>query len=250
MSLFNSLRAGWRLLLCIGQIAGGMWICAVIFPFLGTEQRMGHIARWSKRMLHVLGIGLRVSGEPPNAGATLIIANHVSWIDILAINAVRPSRFVSKADIRAWPLLGWLIACAGTLFIERERKRDAMRVVHMTADALRTGETVAVFPEGTTSDGHGLLPFHANLLQAAIATETPVQGVALRYSDSRETVSSAAAFIGEQTLAASLWAVLSASRMTAHVRLLPPQATRQLERRALAQRLEGQIGEALAGLPG
>ena len=94
---------------------------------------------------------------------------------------MRPARFVSKADVRHWPLLGWLVACGGTLFIERERKRDALRVVHQMAEALQAGETVAVFPEGTTSDGHGLLPFHANLLQAAIATETPVQPVALRY---------------------------------------------------------------------
>ena len=124
-----------------------------------------------------------VSGTP-RPGATLLLANHISWLDIVAIHAVAPqARFVSKADVLAWPLLGWLIKGAGTLFIERERKRDALRVLHQVAEALKAGDTVAVFPEGTTGDGATLLPFHANLLQAAIATGTPVQRVALRYSD-------------------------------------------------------------------
>src|SRR6185295_16037591 len=148
---------------------------------------------WNARLLRLLGIALHSSGTP-RQGATLIVANHVSWLDILAINAVHPCRFVSKADVRHWPLIGWLVACGGTLFIERERKRDALRVVHQVADALRQGQTLAVFPEGTTSDGHGLLPFHANLLQAAVATSTPVQPVALRFSDATHEVSIAVEF--------------------------------------------------------
>ena len=116
--------------------------------------------------------------------ATLVTANHVSWLDIAAVHAVCPqARFVSKADVRHWPLLGWLIGAVGTLFIERERKRDAMRVVHQMAESLIAGDVVAVFPEGTTGDGRALLPFHANLLQAAIAAEAPVQPVALRYTE-------------------------------------------------------------------
>jgi len=242
------LRACWRLLMCGVQLAGGMLICALAFPFLNAGQRMEQVGRWSRRMLRALGIGLRASGTP-RPGATLFVSNHVSWLDILAIDAVQPVRFVSKADVRAWPLLGWLVACGGTLFIERERKRDAVRVVHLMAEALKSGEKVAVFPEGTTSSGHALLPFHANLLQAAIATEVPVQAVALRFSDARESVSSAAAFIGEQTLAQSLWAVLNADGLVAHVNVLVPQGTRHLDRRALAAKLEAEIAEALAGLP-
>ena len=123
-------------------------------------------------MLRMLGVSLHSEGAP-HGGPALVVANHVSWLDILAINAVHPVRFVSKADVRGWPLVGWVVACGGTLFIERERKRDALRVVHQVAQALAQGQTIAVFPEGTTSEGHGLLPFHANLLQSAIATGTP-----------------------------------------------------------------------------
>ena len=223
----------------------GALICALIFPFSSTERRMQHVGRWSARMLDVLGIELQVSGTPAS-GATLFVANHVSWLDILAINAVRPLRFVSKSDIRSWPLLGWLVACGGTLFIERERPRDAVRVVHLIAEALKAGGQIAVFPEGTTSGGHGVLPFHANLLQAAIATQMPIQAIALRYSDAQQPVSAAAAYAGNTTLIESLWAVVTGDRVCARVALLPIQSTSGWERRALAEQLRGSIAAELA----
>ena len=142
----------------------------------------------------------------PAAGGSLLAANHVSWLDIMAIHAVVPqARFVSKADVKAWPLIARLVDSAGTLYLERERKRDALRVVHAVAEALRAGQVVAIFPEGTTSTGHGLLPFHANLLQAAIATATPVQPVALRFSEAANAVSEAVEFVGATSLLRSLW---------------------------------------------
>ena len=239
-----TLRAVWRLCCCAAYTLQGALICGLVFPFLKPPQRMLKVGRWSRRMLTALGVTLQVSGRP-RPGATLFVANHISWLDILAINAVQPVRFVSKADVRHWPLLGWLVACGGTLFIERERKRDALRVVHLLAQALKQGEKVAVFPEGTTGDGHALLPFHANLLQAAIATETPVQAIALRFSDAQHAVSPAVAFLGDTTLAQSLWWVVKATGLCAQVHLLPPQATRHLDRRALSDKLRDEIGGAL-----
>jgi 1-acyl-sn-glycerol-3-phosphate acyltransferase len=232
--------------LCRGVLHGlhGALICALVFPFLQPAQRMLRVGWWSARTLAVLGITLEVHGTP-HAGPVLLAANHISWLDILAINAVHPVRFVSKADVRHWPVLGWMVACGGTLFIERERKRDALRVVHQVAAALQGGETIAVFPEGTTSDGQSLLPFHANLLQAAIATEAPVQPVALRFSDSRHAVSPAAAYVGDTTLAQSMWQVVLADGLCASVHLLPALVTRQLDRRALAERIQAEIAAAL-----
>lgn len=241
----RTLRAVGRLLRCLLHILRGMLICAVVFPFISAPKRMAHVGRWSVRMLSVLGIELRASGAM-GAQPTLFVANHVSWIDILAINAVRPVRFVSKSDIRAWPLLGWLVACGGTLFIERTRSRDALRVLHLVADALRAGEQIAVFPEGTTSDGFGVLPFHANLLQAAISAEVPVQAIALRFSDASQPVSAAAAYVGDMTLAQSLWAVVSAHRLTAHVNFLPARPSHHQDRRALALQLSDEIAAQLA----
>jgi 1-acyl-sn-glycerol-3-phosphate acyltransferase len=236
--------ACWRLLCCAVHLMHGALICSFAFPFLKPARRLQLVGWWCARLLDLLGVALRVSGTPRRR-ATLVVANHISWLDILAINAVQPVRFVSKADVRRWPLLGWLVACGGTLFIERERKRDALRVVHQVAKALQAGDMVALFPEGTTSDGHALLPFHANLLQASIATETPVQPVALRFGDAHDAVSAAAAYVGDTSLLQSLWWVVTARGLRAHVTWLPPQATAHLDRRALAERLREQIGVAL-----
>ncbi|HJV62315.1 MAG TPA: lysophospholipid acyltransferase family protein [Albitalea sp.] len=240
-----------RAVLALARIAGavlhllhGALICAAVFPFLDATGRQRRVGWWSRRMLRVLGIALDTRGLP-RGGSTLVVANHISWLDILAINAVQPARFVSKADVRRWPLIGWLVASAGTLFIERERKRDALRVVHQVAGALGRGDTIAVFPEGTTSEGHDLLPFHANLLQAAIATETPIQPVALRFSDSREPVSRAAAYVGDTHLLRSVWSVVSASQMRASIAWLLPVETRHADRRALAELVRGHIAAAL-----
>jgi 1-acyl-sn-glycerol-3-phosphate acyltransferase len=238
------LRACWRLLRVLVHGLHGVLVGALVFPFLAPPQRMQRVGWWSAKMLRMLGIGLSHAGTL-HAGPLLVVANHVSWLDILAINAVRPVRFVSKADVRHWPLLGWLVACGGTLFIERERKRDALRVVHQVAEALRSGEVVAVFPEGTTSDGRGVLPFHANLLQAAIATETPVQPLALRYRDAHAAVSAAAPYIGDTSLAESLWAVALAQGLQVHVQVEPAQGTRHLDRRALAEHLREIIASRL-----
>jgi len=164
----------------------------------------------------------------------------------MAIHAVCPeARFVSKADVQRWPLLNRLVAGGDTLYIERERLRDAVRVVHQVAEALRAGDTVAVFPEGTVGDGHALLPFHANLLQAAIATDTPVQPVALRYSDARHAVSPAAQYVGDTTLAQSLWLLACGDGVAVSLWVLGAQGTAHADRRALAERLRGLIAEQL-----
>jgi 1-acyl-sn-glycerol-3-phosphate acyltransferase len=200
-------------------------------------------------LLRLLGVGLQVSGQA-RPGATLLIANHVSWLDITALHAVVPqARFVSKADVQRWPLLGWMVRGAGTLFIERERKRDALRVVHAMAAALRAGQTVAVFPEGTTGPGPEPLAFHANLLQAAIATATPVQPAVLRFHQPGQRFSAAAEYTGDTTLLQSMWRIAAARGLGVSVQLLPPEATAHADRRALALHLHQRISEALHARP-
>jgi 1-acyl-sn-glycerol-3-phosphate acyltransferase len=235
------LRAGWRLLRMGVHLLHGMAVMALRFPAADAARRQEHIRWWSAKLVRMAGLQLVVSGTP-RPGATLLVANHISWLDIAAVHAVAPqARFVSKADVLAWPLLGWLIKTAGTLFIERERKRDAVRVLHQVAEALRAGDTVAVFPEGTTGDGASLLPFHANLLQSAIATATPVQCVAIRYSDPAHRFSPAVQFLGETTLLQSVWRIVSAAGLRVHVDLLLPQGARHADRRALAEHLRALI---------
>jgi 1-acyl-sn-glycerol-3-phosphate acyltransferase len=243
--VWRTLRASWRLARAVLHGLHGVAIVVLRFPSLDAAGRRARIAWWSARLLRVLGLDLQVQGRL-RAGAKLVVANHVSWLDIMAVHAVCPeARFVSKADVQHWPLINRLVASAGTLYLEREKRRDALRVVHRMAEALAAGDTVAVFPEGTTSDGRGLLPFHANLLQAAIATATPVQPVVLRYADATHAVSPAAEFLGATTLAQSLWRLACGEGLVVHLQVLPAQGSAHADRRALAARLQSLVAEAL-----
>ena len=238
-------RAAWRLLRCGAHGLHGLAIVLLRFGALDAAQRHARIRWWSAKTLRLMGVALQVEGSV-RPGGTLLVANHVSWLDISALHAVAPhARFVSKADIQSWPLLSRLADAAGTLYLERERKRDALRVVHVVAQALGGDQTVAIFPEGTTSDGRALLPFHANLLQAAIATGTPVQPVALRFSDARAPISTAVEFVGSTTLVESLWRVACADGLVAHLTWLPARGSRHADRRALARTLREDIAAQL-----
>jgi 1-acyl-sn-glycerol-3-phosphate acyltransferase len=241
--------AAWRLAREAVHLLHGMAIMALRFPSLDAVGRQQRVQWWSAKLLRLAGIKFASDGVP-HPGATLLVANHVSWLDIVAIHAACPqARFVSKADVLAWPLLGWLIRGAGTLFIQRERRRDAMRVVHEMANALKRGDTVAVFPEGTTGTGEQVLPFHANLLQAAIATEVPVQLAVLRYSEPGHRFSTAAHYVGDTTLLQSMWWVMGARGLRVDLCLLPAQRTRHADRRALAAHLRSAAQQVLDGEP-
>jgi 1-acyl-sn-glycerol-3-phosphate acyltransferase len=241
----RALRAAWRILRAVVHGLHGLAIAVAGFESLSADVREARIRWWSTKMLRVMGIRLQVEGAP-NAGGTLIVANHISWLDIMAVHAVIPqARFVSKADVKHWPLLSRLVTAGGTLYLERERKRDALRVVHLMAEALSAGQTVAVFPEGTTSDGRTLLPFHGNLLQAAIGAGVPVQPIALRYSDTTSAISDAVEFVGETTLLRSLWQVANGEGVVAHVMLESARPSANADRRVLAEMLRDDIAARL-----
>lgn len=241
----RGLRAIWRLLRIALHVLHGVAIVLSGFGRLDRDERLRRVQWWAGKMLRVAGVAHRVDGAA-RPGGVLLVINHVSWLDIVAIHAACPqARFVSKADVKHWPVLSRLVDAAGTLYLERERRRDAMRVVHHMGEALAAGDTVAVFPEGTTGTGHALLPFHANLLQAAIATATPVQPVALRFADAHDAVSAAVAYVGDTSLLQSLWWVACAEGLSVRVQFLDVQGSAHADRRALAQHLREQIEAAL-----
>jgi 1-acyl-sn-glycerol-3-phosphate acyltransferase len=244
----RTLVAIWRLLGVVGMVIRGLWLAGVVIPRQDAAGRHAILQGWSVRMLRCLGVEVHTSGRA-HPGAVLVVANHVSWLDIPALHASAPQvRFVSKADIAHWPLLGRLTRAGGTLFIERERKRDAVRVVHEIAAALRQADAVAVFPEGTTGAGYDVMPFHANLLQAAITTGTVVQPVALRYSEPGHAVSIATQFVGDTTLGQSLMKVCRARGLVVDVHFLAPEPVGELDRRVLAQRLQDRIAAELRAM--
>jgi 1-acyl-sn-glycerol-3-phosphate acyltransferase len=235
----------WRALRMLAHIAHGVFIVQMRWSGFDTPTKQRHVGWWSGKLLRVLGVRLESPG-PQAPAPRLITANHISWLDIAAMHAVMPeARFVSKADIATWPLVGSLATAVGTLYIERASKRDALRVVHKTAEALAAGETVAVFPEGTTGPGYPLLPLHGNLLQAAISTHTPLQPVVLRWHQPGQPYSEAAQYIGQMTLTESLWRILTAKDLAVEVRSLPAMPTEGLDRRHLAEALAETISTAL-----
>jgi 1-acyl-sn-glycerol-3-phosphate acyltransferase len=241
----SALRAAGRLAHALGHALSGWCTIAFVFPRLAQAERDARVQAWARRMLEVLGVALELRGSPPQQGPVLLVANHISWLDILVMHAARHCRFVAKAQVRRWPLIGTLATGGGTLYIERESRRDALRVVHHMAEALRAGDIVAVFPEGTTSDGRALLPFHANLLQAAISARVPVQPVALSFLDAASRAPSfAASYVGDETLVGSLWRMLAAPPMVAVVAFGEPQQAHGRERRTWA----AQLREAVAAL--
>jgi 1-acyl-sn-glycerol-3-phosphate acyltransferase len=221
----------------------GLLTILLRFPRMSQEQRAIRIQAWSRGMLARLGVRLQVIGDPALAGPLLLVANHISWLDITSLHAARFCRFVSKADVRRWPLIGALASGVGTLFIQRESRRDAMRVVHHMAESLRQGDVLAVFPEGTTSDGQSLLPFHANLLQAAIAADAPIQPVALQFIDGHGRRSLAPCYIGDDTLLASVWRTVRARGITVQIVFGEPQTAAGRERRAWAEELRATVAQ-------
>lgn len=225
----------------------GLATCALVFPLAGAARRMQLVRRWSRRLLGICGVTLAQQGAALEHA--LVAANHLSWLDIFVINAVAPSRFVAKAEIRAWPALGWLVAQAGTVFIARGSRRDLRATFKGIVGQLEQGARVAFFPEGTTAAQGTLLPFHANLFEAAIDAGVPVQPLALAYLDAEGRPHPGIDFTGDISFAASMIAILKGPPIAARLDWLAPIETRgaNAHRRALSGATEAAIGAALDG---
>jgi 1-acyl-sn-glycerol-3-phosphate acyltransferase len=191
---------------------------------------------WCRAIVRASGVRVRVTGSAAPTGGLLLVAHHVSWLDIPLLAAVRPARMLAKAEIRRWPVAGALAARGGALFIERDRLRALPRTVAQIAEALRAGAAVAAFPEGSTWCGRAHGRFHRAVFQAALDARVPVQPVRIRYRRAGGAAGTAAAFVGNDTLLASLWRVASADGLTAEVEVrpaVPPGA--HPDRRTLAR---------------
>ncbi len=241
----NRLAACWKLARALLHAIIGLIIILILFPRITPENRQRRVQVWSAEMLVCLGLELRVTGQPAATGPMLLAANHISWVDITALHAARFCKFVSKADVKHWPLIGALASGVGTLFIERESRRDAMRMVQHMAQSLRDGDVLAIFPEGTTSDGTSLRPFHANLFQAAISADAPVQPVAINFIDIQSgKLTTAPGYINDDTLLVSVWRTLCTPGIAVVINFGSPQTAQGRDRRAWA----AQVREAVAQL--
>lgn len=223
---------------------------AVCFPFYDDAKRMGWVRRWAAGLLAILAIRVKVSGTPPVAGVApaMIVANHVSWLDIFAINAVRKVRFVAKSEIRRWPVFGWLCAQGSALFIERARRHHAAHINRQMTAALRQGDLFVVFPEGYTSAGDVVMPFHTSLLQPALECDAMLYPVAIRYTRADGSLCSEADYEGDKSMLGSLRLILTQPVINARLQFLAPLACAGKHRRELAYETSRLIAGAL-GVP-
>lgn len=240
IQLVRCIRLGLHLL-------SGAATIACVYPLIRDSRRLRLKQNWSRQLFDILGIRLdaQLAGVEPGS---LFVANHISWLDIYALNAARPMAFVSKAEVRQWPLFGWLAANTDTVFLRRGKGRDA-KMVNSEIDGLLNAEKdVAIFPEGTTTNGTLLLNFHSALMQPAVDTGRPVQPVALSYFDSDGRHSLAPAYAGETTMGQCLAAILACRSLTIRLRPTPPLDPKTRQRRELALAARGAIAFNL-GLP-
>ncbi|MFE7168746.1 lysophospholipid acyltransferase family protein [Streptomyces sp. NPDC057616] len=205
------------------------------------------VRRWCRWIVRAAGVQVRITGAAAPTGGLLLVANHISWLDIPLLAAVRPARMLAKSDIRGWPVAGWLTARSGALFIDRDRLRALPQTVAQIADALRQGQAVGVFPEGSTWCGRAQGTFRRAAFQAALDAGVPVQPVRLRYRIEGGTPSTVPAFIGDDALLTSVWRVLTARGLVAEVEVREAIAPGvHGDRRALARAAQptttGQLG--------
>jgi 1-acyl-sn-glycerol-3-phosphate acyltransferase len=244
--MFNTLGSTVRALHFLLHLLLGL-LLALIYPRLPQQAKRRILQDWSAKLLRILNVRIELADNQHLRAShnALIVCNHISWLDIFVLNAVVPMRFVAKAEVRHWPVLGWLCARAETLFIERGKARAAARINANMIELLQRGEILAVFPEGTTTDGSQLAHFHSSLIQPAIDAAGNIQPLALRYLDDQGAPSLLPAYVGEMSFVSSLRNILGARRLHVRLTCLAPLDARLGDRRVLTALARQQIHSAL-----
>ncbi|HEY3644430.1 MAG TPA: lysophospholipid acyltransferase family protein [Gammaproteobacteria bacterium] len=244
--MFRELRRLARLcLLSLHLLLGALIALGV--SLLPVPQLRRHVPKlsawWLRHGTAVLGVRVLARGQPHQA-PVLMLANHISWLDILVLATQSDSAYVAKAEVAQWPLLGWLAQVGGTEFVRRGSLEDARRVLGQMTRLLKGRQQLTIFPEGTS--GAKVLParFRPRLLQAAVAAQVPVQPVAIYYGPHPERL----AFVGDEGFLHNLWTLLGAEPVLAEITYLPVLGTRSGDCRLLADESWRAVTHALTRL--
>lgn len=235
-----------RVLQLIGVFFRISWRWYATVQWKGHAGSIQHRAVWMKESAQALADSLRLrvrfSGTPPDQG--LIVSNHLSYLDILVLGVARPTIFVSKYEVRSWPWLGWLTNCAGTLYINREQRKDVARLKESIEQRLADGLPIAFFPEGTSTGGDAMLPFRPSLLEPASATQCQVTPACIAYHlPGGGSVMDEVCYWRDMTFGPHLWNLLGKSSIEASVIYGTPRAA-DPDRKVLAKALQLEV-EAL-----
>jgi 1-acyl-sn-glycerol-3-phosphate acyltransferase len=221
----------------------GIFIAGLILPRLSPQRRDMVISRWSKALLDLLNIKVVIKGKVPPLGLTntMFVANHISWVDIHALNSVHTTRFVAKSEIKQWPIFGWFAIKVNTLFVDREKRHEAGKVVNSAKQALDHGDCICFFPEGTTTDGTEVKPFKGSLLQAAIEARSQVWPFAIYYPDAENKPNTEIAYWGDISLIESMKTIIKQRHAVVVLDFASPIHAADFERRALSSELHQAI---------
>ncbi len=213
----------WCWVLVWAHVIAGLATLSFQFPFADQKRKNQLIQAWSKRLLIIFGIELRLKNQSILPDTPFLLAsNHISWMDIHAINAFKPIRFVAKSDVEGWPIFGWMAKQLGTVFIKRDNSRHGKHIAGEVAKALKT-QSVCIFPEGTSTIGVSVLPFKPNLFESAVIVNAPVYSLAIAYfSSATGERSEATAFVGEMGLLESMAKILNDRQLIVELTFLPP----------------------------
>lgn len=251
----NTLHALRQFLLAFARLLGATCVLLISLLLLAASRLLARglwnprIKRWwANGLLFSLGIRLNAHDIARHDSSTgsLLVCNHISFIDILAISAVVPADFVSKSDVANWPILGWMASQVGTIYIERENRRAAHRTQELMVDHLCSGRTIAIFPEGTTTEGDSVLPFHSALFQAAVNVGSNVRCFSISYHETNGQPSRRSAYVGDLSLFGCLWNIVANGPLEARITDVGKIHSPLPDRRRLAHQAHQLIAHALS----
>ena len=244
----------------------GLAIAAIVLPMLNKPHKLAIIKWWCGGLLRAFHIKISTFGTlpPANTQGVMFVANHVSWSDIHALNSLIALRFIAKSDIKSWPIFGYLVTKANTLFIDRNKRQEAGRIVQISAESLIAGDNLCFFPEGTTSDGTGsdgtgsdssgtdklVLPFKSSVLQAAIDANTRIWPIALRYVNADGSINTQMAYAGDTNLIDSMSQIINQKNARVELHFLAPIQAIDYDRRGLTAAAYQVISTKLISLRG
>ncbi|TXI14729.1 MAG: 1-acyl-sn-glycerol-3-phosphate acyltransferase [Polynucleobacter sp.] len=196
----------------------------LFFIFLSQQKRMYLVQRWARILLAILRVRVHVQGDLQMLDSDqgyLMVANHISWLDIHVINSLKSMTFVAKSDVAQWPIFGWIAKQIGTIFIKRSQLSDLKRVIQMIQSKIKQHQAICIFPEGTSSDGRQVLEFRSNLFEVVAQTPHQIIPLAIQYQEGGR-YSDRAAFIGDMGLIDSIKRIMQSNSLVAYVYLAPP----------------------------
>lgn len=238
------MRLPFRLLFLALHVCLGLLLTLILAGILRLDSQHPRYKTttrwWLSKVCSIIGLEIKVHGEKAKA-PVMLVANHISWIDIPVLASQSNPRFLSKSEVRKWPVIGWLADKSGTLFIQRGRAGSANNAISQLTQCLEQQQTVLVFPEGTTTDGKDVRKFHPRLLKAAVESNTPIQPVALIYTNPEDELDEDIPYINQQSLMSNLLIILRKKRTIANIHFTPSIETHSVSRDEVAQKAQNII---------